>query len=362
MSNNKPLLGPCNSYQLVPFAYEWSWELYQQCRKNEWSPKEIGVAEDVADWKSNDLPDVHRHLFLSIMAQLTTFDIERGDDAAESFLRILQPAEIKQFLKRLIFEEAGHTESYRYCIENMGIPEYGPDNVYDIWEKVPEFRERVEFAQSISDPLLEWSHKKIEAADYSLEDKEAFLRAAVFWFLIFEGVWFWMSLLGPVQQLARLGVFRKTAEQFILITRDEQQHILFGVRLIKEFMLQYPEAVNERSMAQIHEDLDKALLLEDKYIHYCLSQSSILGYSAADHSETARYVANMRLRSIGLSNRFSGVEHKFPWFSEALELNKERNFFETRVTDYQIGGLSFDDDEGDDWNPLAPKDGGDWYG
>ena len=319
--------------------------MYQQCRQNEWTPKEIGVGEDVADWRSGDLPDSHRHLFLSVMAQLTVFDIERGDDAAESFLRIIQPAEMKQFLKRLVFEEAGHTESYRYCIENMGIPEYGPENIYDTWKRVPVFEERIAFSQSISDPLLSWGHKKIETADYSLEDKEAFFRAAFFWFLIFEGVWFWASLLGPVQQLARLGYFRKTAEQFVYITRDEQQHVLFGVRMIKEFMAQYPEAVNENSLNQIHQDIAKALELEDRYIQYCLSKGSIVGYGAADHSETARYLANMRLRSIGLPNQFENVEHKFPWFSEALEMKKETNFFEKRVTEYQTGGtLTFDED------------------
>ena len=195
MSNNKPILGPCDSYQLAPFQYEFAWDMYKECRKNEWSPAEIGVGEDVADWKSADLPDSHRHLFLSVMAQLTVFDVERGDDAAESFLRIMQPAELTMFMKRLVFEEAGHVESYRYCIENMGIPEWGPDNIYDIWKKVPEFKNRIDFSQSISDPLLDWSHKKISSADYSLEDKEAFFRAAFYWFLVFEGVMFWASLL-----------------------------------------------------------------------------------------------------------------------------------------------------------------------
>lgn len=342
----KPILGPCDSYQLAPFAYKWAWDMYQDCRANEWTPKEIGVDKDVADWKSPELPESHRHLFLSVMAQLTTFDIERGDDAAETFLSIIQPAEMKQFLKRLIFEEASHSESYRYCIENMGIPEYGPDNIYDTWKRVPVFEERIKLSQSISDPLLEWNHKKIELVDYTLEDKEAFLRAAIYWFLIFEGVWFWISLLGPVQHLSRLGYFRKTAEQFSYIIRDEAQHIKFGINLIKEFMVQYPEAVNENSLNQVKNDIDKALILEDRYIQYCLKEGSVMGYSAGDHSETARYLANMRLRSIGLPNQFENVTHKFPWFSEALELKKEKNFFESRVTEYRTGGaLDFSDAE-----------------
>jgi ribonucleoside-diphosphate reductase beta chain len=343
----KPILGPCDSYQLAPFAYPWAWEMYDDCRANEWTPQEIGVSGDVADWKDPTLPDAQRHLFISIMAQLTTFDIERGDDAAESFLRIIQPAEMKQFLKRLIFEEAGHTESYRYCIENMGIPETGPDNIYDTWKRVPAMRRRIEFSQWISDPLLEWSHKKIEAADYSLDDKRAFLRAAFYWFLIFEGLMFWLALLGPVQQLARLGRFRNTAEQFTLIARDEAQHIRFGVSLIREFMNQYPEVFDTDDMIRIiHQDIEEAMLLEEDYIKYCLSEGPVMGYTVPDHMETARYFANMRLRSVGLPELYDNPQHKFPWFAEAMETRKEKNFFETRVTDYQVGGnLSFDDDD-----------------
>jgi ribonucleoside-diphosphate reductase beta chain len=279
---------------------------------------------------------------MSVMAQLTTFDIERGDDAAESFLQIVQPAELKQFLKRLVFEEAGHTESYRYCIENMGIPEVGPDNVYDTWKRVPIMLERIEYAQSFSDKLLDlWRE-----APESFEFRQAFLRAAVYWFLIFEGVWFWMGLLGPVQQLARLGVFKATAEQFTLIARDEAQHIRFGVSLIKEFMTQYPEVVNEQTIQMIYNDTMKAIDLEAEFINYCLYKGAIVGYSAIDHVETAKFFANMRMRSIGLQNLYEGAQHRFPWMAEQMETKKEKNFFETRVTDYQVGGvLEFEDSE-----------------
>jgi len=102
----KPLLGPCDSYQLEPFAYEWAWALARAQENNNWAPEEIAVAADVADWKNPAVDPKHKHLFESVMAQLTTFDIERGDDAAETFLVVFQPAEIKHFLKRLIWDEA----------------------------------------------------------------------------------------------------------------------------------------------------------------------------------------------------------------------------------------------------------------
>jgi ribonucleoside-diphosphate reductase beta chain len=295
------------------------------------------MGDDVQDYRS-DLDPKHRHLFLSVMAQLTTFDIERGDDAAETFLQVLKPAEIKQFLKRLVFEEAGHSESYRYCIENMGIPESGPDNIYDVWKTVPVMKARVEMAQGISDELMAlW-----RTAPDSPEFRRAFFRSAFFWFALFEGVWFWMNLLGPVQQLARLGVFKKTAEQFTLIARDESQHIRFGVELIREFMLQFPDDID---IAAVMRDTDTAIHLEGEFISYCLKDGPIVGYSAADHVETAKYFANMRFRSIGLTSPYPSAQHRYSWMAEQMETKKEKNFFESRVTDYRVGGaLKWDDD------------------
>ena len=346
----KPLFGPCDSYQLEPYAYPWAWDMYKDCLANTWMPEEIQVHHDVATYKNPELPDNIRHIFESVMAQLTTFDIERGDDAAETFLQILQPAELSHFLKRLIFEEALHTHSYRFCIENLGIPVRGPDNIYDRWKQVPAMKARVEMAQEISDALLHAFNSDPRAVD-SQAFQMAFFRSTFFWFLIFEGVWFWMNLCGPVQALARTGKFINTAEQFQYILRDEQQHVRFGVQLIKTLLEHYPSLLNQEMLDQIHADIERAVDLEDQFVHYVLSKGSILGYSEADHRETTRFFVNMRLRSVGLPNFYMDPtpEHKFPWFSEVLELKKEKNFFETRVTEYRVGGaLNFDDIDSDD--------------
>ncbi len=339
----KPLLGPCDSYQLEPFAYEWAWTMARAQENNNWAPEEIAVAPDVADYKDPTLDPKHKHLFVSVMAQLTTFDIERGDDAAETFLSVFQPAEIRHFFKRLVWEEGLHTRSYRYVIENLGIPL----SIYDTWKTVPAMKARVEMAQQLSEPVLQSIKRQIEGRPYHQMDqaeKQALLRSLVFWFLIFEGVWFWVSLLGPVQQLARLGRFKGGAEQFTYIARDESQHIGFGQALIREYMVQNPEAVTDDLLATILADTHRAIDLEGEYIAYCLKDGPILGYSVNEHVATAKFFANMRLGAVGLPQPFDDAYHAFPWMAEQMEIRKEKNFFETRVTEYQAGGaLSFDD-------------------
>jgi ribonucleoside-diphosphate reductase beta chain len=154
-----------------------------------------------------------------------------------------------------------------------------------------------------------------------------------------------MNLCGPVQAMARLKKFRNTAEQFQYILRDEQQHVRFGFELIKELIKQHPDIINQETLDIIHADIEQAVDLEDKFINYVLSKGNLIGYPEAGHRETTRYYVNMRLRSVGLPNFYVDPkpEHQFPWFSEVLELKKEKNFFETRVTEYRTGGaLSFD--------------------
>lgn len=128
------------------------------------------------------------------------------------------------------------------------------------------------------------------------------------------------------------------------ISRAEQQHVGFGIQLIREFMAQHPECVTKEFLEQVYTDVARAMNLERDYIHHCLKDGPILGYSAPEHIATAKYFANLRLGSVGLAAPFPEARHAFPWMSEQMELKKEKNFFEKRVTEYQAGGaLSFDD-------------------
>ena len=333
----KYLLGPCDSFQLEPFEFPWAWDMSRECEANTWAPEEIPVASDIADYKSPAIDPAHKHLFEAVMSQLTTFDIQRGDDAAETMLGLFEPAEIKHFLKRLVWEEALHTRSYRYIIENLGIPL----EIYDRWQTVPSMRARIEWAQEFNDDLRlilvsKWATNS--NPNFTLEQKRVILDALIFWFLIFEGIWFWLNLGGPIQSLARLGKFRGAAEQFSYILRDEQQHVRFGVHLIGAFIQQYPEVWDRAQKERVIAMFYKGIELETAYAIYCHSAGPVLGYSVMDHVDTAKFFANLRAKSLGMPDIFPSAKHRFPWMSETTELKKESNFFEKRVTEYQTGG------------------------
>ena len=143
----KQLLGSTDSLQLFPLSYPWAWDMYLENMDNHWTPREISVAQDVALWRSDSLSEAERHLFLSVMAQLTTFDVQRGDETAESLQGIIDPPEIKHYLKRLADEEALHTWAYQFIIENMGLD---PEDIYSRYARVPQMKARVDLANELS--------------------------------------------------------------------------------------------------------------------------------------------------------------------------------------------------------------------
>ena len=338
----KHLLGSTDSLQLFPLSYPWAWDMYLENMDNHWTPREIPVANDVALWRSDSLSEAERHLFLSVMAQLTTFDVQRGDETAESLQGIIDPPEIKHYLKRLADEEALHTWAYQFIIENMGLD---PEDIYSRYARVPQMKARVDLANELSSRAKRAWAKRVftpEAA-LTLREKQEILFATIFWFLCFEGIWFVMGLSGPIQNLSRHGKFTGAAEQFQYILRDEFQHIRFGIHLINAYVEQYPECMSKSFVAAIGRLFEETIRLEDEYIRYCLP-SPIVGYNVEDHIETAKWYANQRASSIGLPRVYEGAEHRFPWMSEQVSIRKEKNFFETRPTEYRTGGaLSWDD-------------------
>jgi len=331
----KPLLGNTDSLQLFPLAYPWAWDMYLENMDNHWTPREIPVAPDVALWRSEKLSDAERHLFLSVMAQLTTFDVQRGDETAETLQGIMDPPEIKHYLKRLADEEALHTWSYQFIIENMGLD---PEDIYTRYARIPEMRARVDLANELSARVKRvWAKRILNPnAVLTTHDKQEILFAMIFWFLCFEGVWFVMGLSGPIQNMARNGKFIGAAEQFQYILRDEFQHIRFGTHLVRAYIEQYPECMTESFIQAIGRLFQETIRLETDYIHYCLP-APMIGYNAEDHVETAKWYANQRLASLGLGPAYQ-AEHRFPWMSEQVSIRKEKNFFETRPTEYRTGG------------------------
>lgn len=320
-------------YALFPLKYSWAWEEYKLMLANFWTPDDTPMGEDRQQWEMGVLSEAEEHMFLTVFAQLTTFDLLRTADLAQRLIPLIHAPEIIQVLTTQAFQECVHTQTYQHVIETLGLPQ---DDIYQRYHTVPALANRVDFSNSLG--------------EINENDIPGIFRSLVHYYLVFESTWFLLNLLGPIQSLARRNLFPGTATQFLYIARDEQSHVAIGLHLIRAFMKEHKEVSDSAVIEKVVQDTIRAVELEDKFIEYALP-SPVLGYSAADHKLTARYFVEKYLGRIGISYPFGG-KHMFPWMDEMVSTKKEVSFFERRVTEYQKGGLSFDEIEDDGFGSV----------
>jgi ribonucleoside-diphosphate reductase beta chain len=328
---------PGLSLQLHPLKYPWAWDLYLRMLENNWHPQEIQMAPDVSQWRREEIPPFLQHAFLTIFSQLTTFDFQRAVDLSEVLIPLVQAPEIKNALIKQAEQEALHTFSYQFCIENLGLDQ---QDIYSRWERVPILRERVEYANRVSEEM-----RALAAAAPSPENRARFAAGLAFWFLGFEGVWFMLNLRGPVQAMSRYGMMTATAEQFQYIARDEDTHINLGVHLIRGLLQEERIDPNGPFLSHLLEHFDQVLELEARFIDEAFS-SPWPGYGKGLHISMAKWLIDLRLKALGLPPVHNLPSCPIPWMDEMVGLKKEKNFFETRVTEYRTGNsLRWDDDD-----------------
>lgn len=315
--------------QLFPLRYQWAWDMYLEANENHWLPTEIGMADDVAQWR-NGLPPEIKHLFLTNLAMLTTFDVIRGRDLSEAIVGKIDAPECKIFLARQAYDEANHTHSYQYCIENLGIDTH---EIYNRYRTVPEMAAKARLAQY-------WSSQAQHADLNTYIGKQQFLLALVFGFIGFEHGWFPMGF-SIGHALSRIGLMKRTAEQFQYIQRDELHHSNFGVKLINAFIEENQDVWTEATRAEIKRVLEDIVVTEEAYIAYALPRP-ILGYSAYDHITQIKHRLNLRAAEIGIMGLFPNTQNVMPWLDEMVNVKKEVNFFEQKVKEYRKTGLSWE--------------------
>ena len=154
----------------------------------------------------------------------------------------------------------------------------------------------------------------------------------LFFAAVFEGTWFYNGF-SPIFALQRRGLMRGTGEQLQYILRDEAMHFSFGLKVVNQIVEEENITFDPKAVREMWDESEAA---ERAYADYIL-RDPILGYSAEYHSEQFRFVANRRARTVGLEEPFPGAKNVSPWLDEQATLRKEKNFFETRVIEYQTG-------------------------
>lgn len=315
--------------QLVPFKYEWAWQKYLDACANHWMPQEVSMSRDIELWKNpNGLSDDERMIIKRNLGFFSTADSLVANNLVLAIYRHITNPECRQYLLRQAFEEAIHTHAYQYVIESLGLDE---GEIFNMYREVPAIHDKdvfeLQFTQELADPNF---HTGTEATD------RRFLRNLIGYYIIMEGLFFYV---GFVQMLSfgRQNKMTGASEQFQYILRDESMHLNFGIDMINQIKVENPHLWTPDFQQEIIDLVKEGVDLEYRYAVDTMPRG-VLGLNVDMFSEYLRFVANRRLRQIGLPEQFPGAKNPFPWMSEMIDLKKEKNFFETRVIDYQTGG------------------------
>ena len=317
--------GQTDINQLAPFKYPWAWNFFLNANKNHWTPLDINMAQDVTDYR-HKLTVEEKHVYENVLSYLTTSDILAMRNIGLAVMEKMSAPELQIYQARQVYEESLHTWTYQHCIETIGLNQ---SEIYNRYRVVPEINQKICMANNRLDSVLR--------SDIDLKDPDElrnFVLSYMFFAAIFEGCWFYNGF-SPVFALQRRGLMKGTAEQFQYIMRDEVMHAAFGIRVVKQII---QEENLKPDKKEIREMWDEAYEAEKAYTNYIL-RDQILGYSAEMHLGQFKYIANRRANQLGLDEEpFPEAESTLPWLDEQANLRKEKNFFETRVTEYQTGG------------------------
>ncbi len=326
--------GKTDVNQLVPFKYKWAWEKYLSSCANHWMPQEVNMTRDIALWKDpNGLTDDERRIIKRNLGFFVTADSLAANNIVLGTYRHITAPECRQFLLRQAFEEAIHTHAYQYIVESLGLDE---SEIFNAYNEVKSIRDKDEFLipyiEAIMDPAFKTG---------THETDQTLLKSLIVFACLMEGLFFYVGFT-QILALGRQNKMTGAAEQYQYILRDESMHCNFGIDLINQLKLENPDLWTPEFKAEIKALFEEAVELEYRYAEDTMPRG-VLGMNASMFKGYLRYIANRRATQIGLETLFPNEENPFPWMSEMIDLKKERNFFETRVIEYQSGGaLSWD--------------------
>jgi len=314
--------------KILPMQYMWAREHYKNGVANNWVPEEIPMQDDVQQWKSDvKISDIERRLILRNLGFFSTAESLTANNIILAVYNHITNPECRQYLLRQAFEEAIHTDTFIYCCDTLGLD---PDEIYNMYNTIPSIKEKddfvIELTKSVFDPNFKTD---------SIENIQKFLHDLIGYYVIMEGIFFYAGfamILALKRQHKMVGI----GEQFEFIMRDESVHLAFGCDLINTIKIENPEIWTSEFQKEIVDLIKKSVDLEKKYA-YDACPNGLLGINPEQFCEYVEYIADRRLERIGLPKVYHR-ENPFPWMSQSVDLNKEKNFFETKITEYQTAG------------------------
>ena len=324
------------TFNLLPLRYQWAYDLYKIMKANHWEPEDIQMQKDVEQWRSREITQNERWIIMMGIGYFSAAEGIVGDNIQHVVRELVTAPELKLVLGRHAHEENIHADSLLYMISSLGI---NPHECEAMFEQIPTIVKKNEW-------VTRHSHALRRDLDLTDPANKRLLAKNIFVFgECMEGTQFY-GLFGMVLSLYRQNKFPGIGQMFRYTLRDESNHIEVFRNLFMDLIDENSEIWTAEFREELVETMRQGVALEKEFIRDCLPTSAV-GLSAAEFEQYIDYIADRRLLDCGLPQLNPGVQNPLPWLAEMMDIKKETNFFEGKVTDYQKGAglqLGSDDD------------------
>jgi ribonucleoside-diphosphate reductase beta chain len=294
------------------------------------------MQKDIEQWQGNDLSDSERWIIRMGIGYFSAAEGIVGDNVLHVIREKVTAPELKLVLGRHAHEENIHADSLLYMISSLGI---NPHECEAMFEQIPTIKKKNEFITNISHNV----RREMDLTDP--ENKKLFAKNVFLFGQCMEGTQFY-GLFGMILSLYRQNKFPGIGQMFRYTLRDESNHIELLRNLFMDLISENMEIWTEEFKDELVDTMRQAIVLEKEFINDCLPVSQV-GLNADEFCQYIDFIADRRLEGVGLNPLNPGVQNPFPWLAETMDIKKEANFFEQRVTEYQKASAlsAVDDDE-----------------
>jgi ribonucleoside-diphosphate reductase beta chain len=313
------------AFNLLPLKYQWAYDLYRSMKANHWEPEDIPMGKDIDQWKDPKVvADIERWIIRMGIGYFSAAEGIVGDNIQHVVRELVTAPELKLVLGRHAHEENIHADSLLYMISSLGI---NPHECEAMFEDVETIRRKNEFVMRISRDL----RRDLDLT--KLENKQLLARNIFVFGQCMEGTQFY-GLFGMILSLYRQNKFPGIGQMFRYTLRDESNHIEVFRCLFMDLVEENAEIWTPSFKEELRGIMTAAVELEKEFIRDCLPINAI-GLRVDDFLQYIDFIADRRLEGVGLTPLSPGVKNPLPWLAEMMDIKKEQNFFEGRVTEYQ---------------------------
>jgi ribonucleoside-diphosphate reductase beta chain len=294
-----------------PFSYPWAYDAWLKQQQIHWLPEEVPLADDVKDWHRTLTPE-EKNLLTQIFRFFTQSDVEVNNCYMRHYSRVFRPTEIQMMLAAFSNMETVHIAAYSHLLDTIGMPEAE----YSAFLRYKEMKDKFDFLQ-----------------EFKSESKRDIARTLATFGAFTEGLQLFASF-AILLNFPRFNKMKGMGQIVSWSVRDESLHTNSMIKLFSTFMEENNELQTDAFDNELHEICLKVVSHEDAFIDRAFELGGVEGLNGDGVKKYIRFVADGRLRQLGLDPLFGTTSNPLPWVEEMVNGVEHVNFFENRATEY----------------------------